>query len=191
MEQVGAGKSFVVVSGLPGSGKSTLAQRLAPALCLPLFDKDEILESLFESKGMGDVEWRRKLSRESDVIFQTQATTMQGAVLVSHWRLPGMPVNSGTPTVWLSKLSGRIVNVHCQCPAELSAERFIRRNRHPGHLDSERSHGEILASIRGISSLGRLDIGQPIDVDTSHTPDVDAVVRQVHQALACSGGEGA
>jgi predicted kinase len=56
----------VVVSGLPASGKTTLGRQLAGALDLPLIDKDEILESLFDSRGIGDASWRRKLSRESD-----------------------------------------------------------------------------------------------------------------------------
>lgn len=65
---------FVLISGLPGSGKTTLARLLAPTLNLSLIDKDEILERLFEAKGIGDPAWRRKLSRESD------------AILVSLWR---------------------------------------------------------------------------------------------------------
>jgi formate hydrogenlyase transcriptional activator len=64
-----------------------------------------------------------------------------------------MPSNSGTPTAWLSQLPGKIVNVHCKCPVELSASRFAHRKRHPGHLDHHRSHAEILASIRQVASL--------------------------------------
>jgi predicted kinase len=171
---------FVVVSGLPGSGKSTLARRLAVALDLPLLDKDTILESLFELK---DVESRRELSRESDIILQTEAALLEGAVLVSHWRLPGMPLNSGTPTEWLLRLSDRVVNVHCDCPAEVSAERFYRRKRHPGHGDYERSHAEILASIREVAGFGPLNIGQRVEVDTSRALDLDAVVRKIRQSM--------
>jgi shikimate kinase len=42
---------FVAVSGLPASGKTVLGRALAGALDLPLLDKDEILESMFESLG--------------------------------------------------------------------------------------------------------------------------------------------
>jgi len=176
-------KRFVVVSGLPASGKSTLAQRMAPLLGLPVFDKDTILENLFESKGTGDVAWRRSLSRVSDSILRSEAMASGGAVLVSHWRLPGMPPDSGTPTDWLSRLSSHVVNIHCECDAEVAADRFMRRERHPGHLDSERSRSEILDSIRSVACLGRLGIVPRVDVDTSQTPDPDAVVREVLEAF--------
>ncbi len=182
-------KSFVVVSGLPGSGKSTLAQQLALALGLSLLDKDTFLEQLFESKGVGDAEWRRALSRESDLILQTEAETSEGAVLVSHWHLPGMPLDSGTPTNWLSEVSAKIVHVHCECSAEVSAERFVRRKRHPGHLDQERSHAEIQAHIQEVASLGRLKIGPRIDVDTSQKPDLDVVLGEVCRALRMPYGD--
>ena len=87
---------FVVISGLPGSGKTSLARQLAPALHLPLIDKDDILERLFEAKGAGGAEWRRMLSRESDALLEAEARASSGgAVLVSHWRQAGMPADSG------------------------------------------------------------------------------------------------
>jgi hypothetical protein len=177
------GKRIVVVSGLPGSGKSTLAKELAAALGLPLLDKDDILERLFELKGVGDRAWRRALSRESDLMLQAEATASDGAVLVSHWRLRGMPPDSGTPTDWLTKLSDRVVNVHCECSAEVAAERFVQRRRHPGHRDDRRAPAEILDSFRGLALLGRLDIGPRVEVDTSGPPDLGALLQAVQRVL--------
>jgi glucokinase len=182
-------KYFIVVSGLPSSGKSTLAQQLARALDLPVLDKDHILERLFASKGVGDGEWRCNLSRESDLVLQAGAAASGGAVLVSHWHLPGMPPNSGTPTAWISQLPGKVVNVHCKCPAELSASRFAHRKRHPGHLDHQRSEPEILASIRKVASFGMLDLGPRIEVDTSQAPDLAVVLNEVHSAFAALARE--
>jgi glucokinase len=174
---------FVVVSGLPGSGKSTLARQLAPLLALTVLDKDDFLERLYDSKGIGDVAWRGALSRQSDLLFQAEATASPGAILVSHWRLSGMPRDSGTPTAWIADLSGQVVNVHCDCDAKTAADRLTRRKRHPGHLDAGKSPAEFLAGLQTIARLERLNIGPRVDVDTSRTPDVNAVVRQVRDAF--------
>jgi predicted kinase len=183
-----ANKRFVVVSGLPGSGKSTLARRLAAPLNLPVIDKDEILEKLFESKGAGDAAFsklirRRALSRESDAMFQDLATVSEGALLVSFWRVPGMTPDSGTPTGWLSGLSDHVINLHCFCAPEVAAARFMQRTRHPGHLDAGLSEAEVVESIRATARLGTPDIVPRIQVDTSGEPDLDAVVREILRAF--------
>jgi hypothetical protein len=88
-------KPFVVISGLPGSGKTTLGRRLAPALDLPLIDKDDILDRLFASKGVGDAAWRRVEPRERwDLGGSSDALRWRhpGGV----WRVPGMRSDSGT-----------------------------------------------------------------------------------------------
>jgi glucokinase len=172
-------RRFVIVSGLPGSGKSRLAGQLGAALGLRILDKDEILEELFESRGVGDVTWRRTLSRESDRIFEIEASGSDGAVLVSHWRLPGMPMDSGTPTTWLAGLSANIVHVHCTCPPELALGRLVQRARHPGHLDEQRSRPEILASLEQLAGCGRLDLEPCVEVDTSRPVDIDGTLRQL------------
>ena len=59
----------VVVSGLPGSGKTTLARPLARVLGLPLLDKDDVLESLFDSLGCSTPQERQRLSRAADVVL--------------------------------------------------------------------------------------------------------------------------
>jgi glucokinase len=176
-------KPFVVVSGLPGSGKTTLGRRLALALRLPIIDKDDILDRLFETKGVGDAAWRRALSRESDAILQHDAAASAGAVLVSFWRQPGMPEDSGTPTDWIVALSERVVNVHCVCDVELAATRFLRRTRHPGHLDAAASYPDVLASLRTLQALPPIVAGKRIDVDTSGEPELNALVLAIRAAL--------
>jgi predicted kinase len=176
-------RPFVVVSGLPGSGKSTLARQLAEALCLPLLDKDHILDRLFESRGIGDSEWRRRLSRESDIVLEGQAAASGGAVLTSLWRVQGMPADSGTSTNWFSRLSNQVVNVHCLCPPELAAKRFIERTRHAGHLDANATYADILASLQALAGLGPPEIGPRVDIDTTIEIEVDNLVREVRSAF--------
>ena len=97
---------FVIVTGLPASGKSTVGRSVAEALGLPLLDKDEILEALFEALGVGDAPWRTRLSRAADQVLQRLALQSNGAVIASWWRHPLSRVSSGTSTDWLSSLPG-------------------------------------------------------------------------------------
>jgi hypothetical protein len=182
-----ADRPFVVVSGLPGSGKTTVARALAPLLNLPVIDKDEILERLFESKGIGDVSWRRQLSRESDVILRSTASSSRGAVISSFWHVEGMPPESGTPTEWLTTLSRTIVNVHCECSPRIAADRFFRRTRHAGHLDGSRTANEVLASIQALAPLSHLGVGEPVLLDTTNTVLPAAVLQDVGAAFARMG----
>jgi hypothetical protein len=69
------------------------------------------------------------------------------------------------------------------CAPEIAAERFVKRRRHPGHRDEEKSHSEILASIRSVAHLGRLNIGPRVDVDTSQMPDLCVLLEEIHKAI--------
>lgn len=190
-----ADRRFVVISGLPGSGKSTVAQALSSLLNLPLFDKDRLLEHLFETKGVGDSVWRRQLSRESDALLRSAVSSSGGAVVTSFWHVEGMPADSGTPTDWLGTLSGTIVNVHCECPAQLAATRFVQRTRHPGHLDGRRTAAEVLATVQELPTPGYLGVGERVVIDTTNAmeparllQDVEAAFARCLTRLAAGGG---
>jgi thymidylate kinase len=176
-------RPFLLISGIPGSGKTTLAHQLAAALTLPVIDKDDILERLFESKGVGDAAWRRALSRESDKILVKEAEASSGAVLVSFWRVPGMSPQSGTPIGWLASLHGCVVNIHCSCDPQVAARRFLQRKRHPGHLDGERSYPKVAASFRELALLAPPEIRMRIGVDTTQEPNIADLVREARNAL--------
>src|SRR5437762_2532008 len=66
----GAVPLLVVVTGAPGSGKTTVARALAAELKLPLLAKDDVKEPLFDTLGVGDRDWSRKLGRATyEVLF--------------------------------------------------------------------------------------------------------------------------
>jgi len=179
-------KEFLVVSGLPGSGKSWLAAQVAPLLGLTMIDKDDILEGLFKSRGIGDGAWRKDLSREADRLFRRQSEASPGAVLVSFWHLPGMPADSGTPTGWLPGLSRRIVNLHCQCPVTVAAARFLQRKRHPGHLDDLRPAELLLSGFQDLTRFPPLEIGERVCVDTSAEIPLALLVSRISTAFGRS-----
>lgn len=176
---------YVIVSGLPGSGKSTLARRLAPALGLPLLDKDDILEALFDSLGVGDADWRQRLSRSADEVLRRLATEMDGAVLASWWRHPKAESESGTPVEWLSSLPGKRVEVYCACEPPVAAERFLGRTRHPGHLDSTKDREGLAASFERLAAFGPLGVGTVVRASTEEDGGgFDGLVREILDHLA-------
>lgn len=174
---------YVVVSGLPASGKSTLGAALASALDLPLLDKDQILEALFESLGVGEARWRTKLSRAADLVLERLASQSRGAVIVSWWAHPQSPSNSGTSTTWLQALPGELIELHCRCSAKVAVERFFARTRHVGHLDSEKSEMHELAKFEQIEALGPLGLGRVVEVNTEQSVELDGLLLKLATPL--------
>ena len=170
---------FIVLSGLPASGKSTLGRAIAKALRLPMLDKDELLEALFESRGIGDADWRRRLSRIADQELIERATKLPAAVIASWWRHPDSLETSGTPSEWLSSLQGEVVEICCVCSPSVAASRFIERTRHAGHVDGRHTFEALLASFQVQASLGPLTIGRTLEVSTEGEPNVARLLGQL------------
>jgi hypothetical protein len=79
------------VSGLPGSGKSTVGRALAEQLALPVFDKDVILEALYDSLGPATRTGSGRLSRAGDVVLFTLAAQAARTVLDNWWHRDSAP----------------------------------------------------------------------------------------------------
>lgn len=181
---------FIVVTGLPASGKTTVAQAVAQSLRLPMLDKDDFLESLFEGAIVGSAQRRRELSHAADQEFCRRAEQSKGAVLASWWKHPRSLVDSGTPAGWLASLPGPCVEVHCRCGPVVAAERFAARKRHPGHLDGRWSHAELLTSFAQQTALGPLGIGNVITVDTERDFELGTLVRNITRAFGNAAVDG-
>jgi shikimate kinase len=169
-------------SGLPASGKTTLAARLAEILGLPLFDKDDILEALFERAGAVDAAARQRLSRMSDDVLRRIAVASRGAVIVSHWRHERAGGTSGTPVAWLKALSATLIEVHCICPAAIAERRFRARQRHPSHNDAARSPS-LTDQFQRLADLGPLGLGATISVRTDEPYDIAGIIREIRRHL--------
>lgn len=178
-----ADRPFIVMSGLPASGKTTLAIRIAAALGLPLLDKDDILEALFEGAGLVDPSMRQKLSRSSDDVLARLAAASQGAVLVSFWRHQDVAGTAGTPTAWIKALSSNAVEVHCLCPPKVALQRFTDRQRHPAHNDAARL-ASLPAQFQQLARLGPLGLGSIVVVRTDQPYEFAELIGEIRQALA-------
>jgi adenylylsulfate kinase-like enzyme len=171
--------SFVVFSGVPGSGKSTVARKLAPRLSLPVLDKDDFLDELFKERGAGDAAWRSALSREADARLVRTAWELPGACLVSWWRNYKVSETTGTPVEWLSNLRAPLVEVHCRCRVETAVDRFLARERHPGHLDTSRTRTSLITQFNAFDAAGPIACGPLLVLDTEQDVNPDVVVDQL------------
>lgn len=172
-------RSLVVVSGLPASGKTTVGRVISERLALPLIDKDDVLEALFNSLGCADRDQRQRLSRASDEVLFTLAQSTPDAVLVNWW-------NHETAPARLRAINSSVVEVFCECPFEIAAERFDARGRHPGHLDRHRSLEEVELGRETLRGTYRGALGlseQTIRVDTTVPLDPEDVAGRVEAAL--------
>jgi predicted kinase len=177
---------LIVVSGLAASGKTTVGRALGAALSLPLLDKDDILEALFDSLGCEDRGRRQQLSRASDDVLLRIAAASDVAVVVNWW-------NHDTAPAMLASAAESLVEVHCKCPVEVAASRFALRERHPGHLDRFRTAEEHEAGIRRLreSYRGPLGLEGPlVVVDTSGPVDEAALVAGVRPLVERHGAVG-
>lgn len=172
-------KTAIIVTGLPASGKTTLARAVARTLRWPLLDKDDFLETLYETHEVRSLADRSRLSRQSDALFQRAAQEQLRVVLVSHWAV-GAPSNGGTPTSWLTAQFDHLIELCCLCSPDTATARFQARRRHPKHLDHLRLAADLRQQMQDRHDLLPLGIGPVVTVNTERDVDLAAVLTSDH-----------
>ncbi len=175
---------LIIVTGMPCTGKTTLALRLAKFFDLPLIFKDAIKESLFELFGSGSLSRSKALS---DVAYQVMIRLCAdylaaGESLVVEANFT-RPEHTGMFLDLKEEHPFKPQQILCYSRGEVLIERFLRRTRHPGHMD-EVLFPELEAELR----KGRCDPlaigGQLIEVDTSNFDELDyeAIIKPIRDA---------
>jgi predicted kinase len=157
----------VVMSGYPGSGKSTLAAALAETLGFGLISKDALLMTLYTAFqfGAGDAAASMRTGAAAWAVFWMQARASPRAVLDTNIQ-PSDPRQIDA----LKSLGGTLVEVRCECPAELAKTRYAARAQigHPAqrHLVLDDERVALYARPIGISELVPVDTSGPVDIGT-------------------------
>lgn len=129
---------LILISGAPATGKTVLARRLAEALPVPVIQRDDIKETLFDSLGVGDREWSKKLGAASFALFyltvETVLTARRSVIAEAAFHHP-------YSSRWLSRVRERfdieVLELHCHADSQTALHRYMRRartsERHAGH----------------------------------------------------------
>jgi len=161
----------VIVSGPPCTGKTTLGERIALELGYPFLSKDRIKELLFDTLGVGDRAWSRKLGAATmEILFMladTELAAGRSFVLEANFR-PALA--NGQFRALKEKYAFRAFQVECYADTDVLLARFKARtdsgNRHPGHIDHV-TYPEVVDDLEQ-GSYGPLEVADQVCiVDTS------------------------
>jgi predicted kinase len=164
---------LVIVTGMPAAGKTTLARGLAQDLELPLVAKDDIKEVLYDTLGVGDPDWSRRLGAATYALLfafcRELLSAGQAAVAEANFFAGSHEADfAGLPPHCL-------VQIHCNAPLAVILERYAGRARHPGHVDRDRAND--LRQRFDDGAHGPLGLaGDLIEVDTSGAVDIEGLL---------------
>ena len=170
----------MIVNGPPGSGKSTMAADLASSLGLPLLAKDAIKETLLDVVGYADRAESRRLGAAAGEIGWTVLATCPDGAVIDTWLAP-----STRDIASLGLARARVdgaVEVWCECPPDLTRQRYASRTRHPGHFDAALLDDlDDLDDV--IATAEPLAITPVVRVRTDVEVDIVDVVRRIRESL--------
>ncbi len=182
---------LVLISGAPATGKTVLARRLGEALPVPVIERDAIKETLFDSLGVGDREWSKKLGAASFAVFylsaETHLTAGQSVIAEAAFHRP-------YSIRWLDRVRERfevkVLELHCHADPETAFHRYMRRSRtterHAGHDAGMSTDAQAREWRQQYLVYGPLTCGTElfrIDTTDFATVDNEAVIARVRAAL--------
>jgi glucokinase len=166
---------LIVVTGVPGAGKTGLSTALADRMGMALVSLDEIKEELAVDAADTPHEWLR---RDAEVELARRLEAFGGQAVVDIWIAPRRDTERVREL--LRPWWDGVVEVRCQVPGVVAAERYAARPRvTPPHLPPD---ADTLARIREAADHPEA-LGAPrtVIVDTTRPVEIGDVVTAVRR----------
>ncbi len=194
--------NLIIIAGLPATGKTTLSKKLAERLHLPILEKDEIKEELFETVGFASPEDRRALDRAANAVLLRCTENIlsggQSMIVINNFDKD----MSGRVQEMIDRTGCKCVLIFLNGDGDILHKRYVERDRrkarHPGHtfiphypirpgddLNQEMSR-QYFADRFEKAGMGEFTLNVPrIDLDATYPDaiDADALTRQIEEIL--------
>lgn len=194
---------IIILTGMPAAGKSTIAAKLSDAFKLPILEKDNLKEGLFDTLGFENYPQKRKLDHAANAVL------LRCAEALIKQQVPTI-IDNNFDTASGEQLNKLVTDYDCDCltiflggNTDVFYERYVERDRlhlrHLGHilqehyppregdcLDYTMTREEFAEKFekRGMGSFQCK--GERIEIDATYPEkvDVDALIEQVRAFMA-------
>lgn len=194
--------SLIIVAGLPATGKTTLAKKIAAAFHLPVLEKDEIKEEMFDTFGYDNLQVRRTMDLAANGVLlrctENILKTGQSLLIVNNFDKD----MSGRVQEMLDRVECKCALVFLSGDGDVLHRRYVERDRkglrHPGHTLIPRypvqpgdppapdMTREFFAERFEKLGMAEFRLNAPrIDLDATYPErvDVDALIGQLKELL--------
>lgn len=193
---------LIIIAGMPATGKSTVAGKIGKALAMPILEKDDIKEEMFDTIGYADLTQKRALDAAATNILlrNTEVLLKSGVSLIMVNNFD----SAMAPTVqsMIDRCGCRCVTVFLSGDPEVLYQRYVERDRknsrHMGHTFIDRYPPQPSDPVGQpmtrqyfadrFEKHGMADFkltGKRIDVDATYpeTIDVPALIQKIRTEL--------
>jgi deoxyadenosine/deoxycytidine kinase len=176
-------KLMIIVTGTSATGKTTLSKNLSSKFNLPVINKDEIKELLFDFLGTKDEEWALKLGMSSFELSYLFAGKLcqTGKAFIIEGNFENKYA-AKTFTAIKSKYNYRVLQIYCHAQVDVLYTRYMNRDslghRHPGHIIYINGYEEFKNRI--YNKNFKLAIEESISVDVDATRFEIVNIKQIY-----------
>lgn len=194
--------NLIIIAGMPATGKTTLARKITRRMPLPILEKDEIKEAMFDTLGYADLTAKRQLDKAAAAILLRCAQSLlkngTSLIIVNNFDAD----MKDDVQAMIDDCHCRVVTVFLGGDADVLYKRYVERDkkkvRHLGHTFIDRyppQEGDAVGLsmtreyfANRFEGHGMADFkigGARFDVDATDPDaiDVDALVENIKKAF--------